>query len=74
MLPSLAIRQKPRLVVSRKSPVAGSMSSVLTNGGFFEKSTSRGEGAFAGAAGGAVLAAAAARREDEGEQRGARGS
>ena len=33
--PSRAMRKKPRLVVSRKSFVAGSMSSALTNGGFF---------------------------------------
>jgi len=35
------MRKKPRLVVMRKSPVAGSMSSALTYGGFWEKSTSR---------------------------------
>ena len=51
LLPSGAIRQKPLLVVSRKSFVAGSMSSVFTYGGFLEKSTRRGEGALAGAAG-----------------------
>ena len=38
-----SMRKKPRLVVIRKSPVAGSMSSALTYGGFCEKSTSRPE-------------------------------
>ena len=38
-----SMRKKPRLVVIRKSPVAGSMSSALTYGGFGEKSTSRPE-------------------------------
>src|SRR4051812_8360169 len=36
-----SMRQKPRLVVSRKSPLLGSISRPLTYGGLREKSTSR---------------------------------
>ncbi len=49
LLPSGAIRKKPRLVVSRKSFVRWSMSSALTNGGFFVKSTRRSERGRSGA-------------------------
>src|SRR4051794_14723111 len=38
-----SMRQKPRLVVSKKSPDFGSSSSPLTYGGLREKSTSRDE-------------------------------
>ena len=39
--PSGEMRQKPRLVVSRKSFVTGSIARPLTYGGFFVKSTMR---------------------------------
>ena len=71
---SRPMRKKPRFVVSRKSFVRGSMSSALTYGGFFAKSTSRSERGVSAspgasephpAAASATTASAAAASRDE---------